>query len=304
MTSEDEIEVDQSFISHMNTLKQKIAQTDGIAEVNLTLRQKMAETGQLPRGFLSDSGQAVKFSVILKGNPYSQSALDVVKQLRQQKEALLSASGFAPEQMSLHYAGQTATQLDIRQMNRHDMIVVFSIITVLIALMLMLQSGSVVMGLTMIFTMLLSYAASLGFSWFVLDHLLGYGDISYRLPFYAFVFLISLGVDYNIILVSRIREDIGHHFWKEAISQGVHHTGGVITSAGVILAGTFTVLMTQPIEVLFTFGLTMGIGILIDTFIVRGMLLPAILTFLRPKQVKDAAVSESTDDKATGHQSL
>lgn len=100
------------------------------------------------------------------------------------------------------------------------------------------------------------------------------------------MFLIALGVDYNIILVFRIREEVHHYNWKEAISRGVGLTGGVISSAGIILAGTFAVLMTQPLQELFLFGFVMGMGILIDTFIVRGMLLPAILTFTKPKQAK------------------
>lgn len=134
--------------------------------------------------------------------------------------------------------------------------------------------------------MLLSYTASLGLGWLVFHHILGYDAISYRLPLYVFVFLISLGVDYNIILVSRIREEIHHNKWKDAIARGLALTGGVISSAGIILAGTFTVLMTQPLQELFLFGLTMGMGILIDTFLVRGVLLPSILTFTKPREAK------------------
>jgi RND superfamily putative drug exporter len=91
------------------------------------------------------------------------------------------------------------------------------------------------------------------------------------------VFLVALGVDYNIILVSRVKEESQKHEWKEAIRRGVALTGGVISSAGIILAATFSVLITQPLQELFLFGLTMAMGVLIDTFLVRGMLLPAIL---------------------------
>src|SRR5699024_12881687 len=102
---------------------------------------------------------------------------------------------------------------------------------------MMIQSYVISNGVIMIFTMLLSYASCLGLGWCIIDNILCYDAISYRLPLYTFVFLISLGVDYNIILVSRIREEMEHYKWKEAISHGIGLTGGVISSAGIILAG-------------------------------------------------------------------
>lgn len=282
------IEADEDFADNMNGLEESIKDQAGIEDVTPEIKSDMVKQGgKLPQDFLSDSGEAAKLQVTLKGNPYEQDSLDVVENLRDQTEDLLQENGFNPDQYSLHYGGQTAEQLDVRDMNQNDMVVAFSLITVLITIMLMFQSGSVIMGLIMILTMLLSYTASLGLGWLVFHYILGYDAISYRLPLYVFVFLISLGVDYNIILVSRIREEMHYHQWRDAIAQGLSLTGGVITSAGIILAGTFSVLMTQPLEELFLFGLTMGMGVLIDTFLVRGMLLPSLLTFTRPKQVKD-----------------
>jgi len=288
LTTDDTIKVDEDFVESINGLGESISNGNGIDEVTPKIEKDMiGDNGDLPQGFLADSDQAVKLQLTLKDNPYDQSSLDIIEQLRDQKEDLLKSNGLNPDDYSLHYAGQTAEQLDVRDMNQHDMIIAFSLIAVLITIMLMFQSGSIIMGLIMILTMLISYAASMGLGWLIFHHILGYDAVSYRLPLYVFVFLISLGVDYNIILVSRIREEIHHYKWKEAISRGLSLTGGVISSAGIILAGTFTVLMTQPLQELFLFGLTMGMGILIDTFLVRGILLPSILTFVRPKQVKD-----------------
>lgn len=129
----------------------------------------------------------------------------------------------------------------------------------------------------MVGTILLSYAATIGFGWLIFKYLLGYESISYRMPVYTFVFLVALGVDYNIMLISRINEKAKKMRWNEAVEQGVRLTGGVISSAGLILAATFAVLMSQPIQELFLFGFTMAFGILLDTFIIRGFFMPAIL---------------------------
>ncbi|WP_261807875.1 MMPL family transporter [Paenibacillus sp. N3.4] len=169
-------------------------------------------------------------------------------------------------------------------MNRRDTIVTFSLITLFITIMLAFQSRSIKLALTMMGTMLLSYAATMGLLWSVFHYGFGFDAYSYRLPLYTFVFLIALGVDYNIMLVSRIKEEARIYEWREAVRRGVALTGGVISSAGIVLAATFCVLMTQPLQELMLFGFAMASGILIDTFLVRGMLLPALLTYMAPRE--------------------
>lgn len=287
LKSNQKITVDDDFANKVNSLEDAIKKQGGIKEItpNISSVQKHSEDDTSP-SFLSKQKQAIKMQVTLKGNPYDTSSLQIIDNLREKKDGMLEKNGLDSQQFSLHYAGQTANQLDVKKMNQRDTVVTFTLIAVLIAIMLIFQSRSVITGLIMIGTMLLSYTASLGLGWMVFHNILGYDTISYRLPLYTFVFLISLGVDYNIFLVSRIQEEALSHDWIKAISRGVSLTGGVISSAGIILAGTFTVLTTQPIQELFMFGLTMGMGILIDTFLVRGMLLPSILTFVTPKRAK------------------
>lgn len=287
LVSKENLEIDKAFAENINNLRQTIEEQSGIEEVTPEIEDNMIDDEKdLPINFLADSNKAVKLQLTLDQNPYDQSSLDVIDHLRDKQNQYLENNGLDSDNYSLFYAGQTAEQLDVRDMNQRDMIVVFAIITVLITIMLMFQSGSIIMGFIMMLTMLLSYTATLGLGWFISHNLLGYDAINYRIPFYVFVFLISLGVDYNIILVSRIREEYDQFKWKESIARGISLTGGVISSAGIILAGTFTVLMTQPVQELFLFGLFMGMGVLIDTFLVRGGLLPSILTFIKPKQVK------------------
>lgn len=282
-----DIEVNDDWIKQVNELTDQLQQQEGVESVSPSLTAEMAQDpANLPRNFLADSQQVIKFQLILAENPYSVEALDTIQDLRDSSGKILKDSGFSPSDVELHYAGQTAKQLDVRTMNQRDMIVLFSLVTILLTVILGFQTKSVLMPILMMGTILLSYFASLGFSWWIFKYGLGYEAISYRLPVYTFVFMVALGIDYNIMLVSRIREEALQLPWKEAVAKGVSVTGGVISSAGLILAATFAVLMTQPLQELFLFGFTMALGILLDTFLIRGIFLPSILILTHGKDKK------------------
>ncbi|NEW09204.1 MMPL family transporter [Paenibacillus sp. SYP-B3998] len=281
LTSEREIALDASFIDKAGVLVRAIKERKGVSAITPEIAPELlAANNPTAASMLGQQKHTVKFQLTLQQNPYDQEALDFIRQLRTDSDQLLRDSGFDPAQYALHYAGQTAEQLDVRTMNRRDTIVLFSLITLFITAMLVWQARSFRLALTMMATMLLSYAATMGLVWGVCHYGFGYDAFSYRLPVYTFVFLIALGVDYNIILVSRIKEEARKYEWREAIQRGVALTGGVISSAGIVLAATFCVLMTQPLQELMLFGFAMAAGILIDTFLVRGMLLPALMTYL------------------------
>ncbi|NQX60691.1 MMPL family transporter [Paenibacillus qinlingensis] len=279
LESKKEIVRDDAFNSKMNALSEHIRGHEGIISLTpaLDAAQLTPENADLPK-------QTVKLQLILKMNPYDQEALEVISSLRKDSTAMLEQSGFEPGQFTLHYAGQTAEQLDVRTMNKRDTLVIFSLITLFITVMLIWQARSIRLALTMMATMLLSYAATMGIVWSVFHFGFGYDAFSYRLPVYTFIFLISLGVDYNIILVSRVQEEARRHPWRVAVQRGAALTGGVISSAGIVLAATFCVLMTQPLQELLLFGFAMAAGILIDTFLVRGMLLPALMSTMGPRE--------------------
>ncbi|MFD0960827.1 MMPL family transporter [Paenibacillus chungangensis] len=276
------IDLSEEWLPKLNALTKSLEATEGVSELTPNVEQASAGIleGQLPRDFMAVDGQAVRLQLTLADNPYEHSALQVIDGLRDNSKQLLEEAGLDADQYRLHYAGPTAQQLDVRSMNERDTMLVFSIVILLITIMLIFQSRSILIALTMMATMLLSYAAAFGLSWLIVSLGFGYESISYRLPMYTFVFLIALGVDYNIMLVSRIMEEAKRRSWKEAVFHGLSATGGVISSAGVILAATFCVLMTQPLQELFLFGFMMGIGIIMDTFIIRGMLLPSLLLLL------------------------
>lgn len=289
LESKKEIVQDEAFIGKMSTLTGLIRGHEGIGSLTPSNSQ-VPLTSENP----DLSKRTVKLQLILKMNPYDQAALEVISGLREDSDAMLRQSGFEPSQFTLHYAGQTAEQLDVRTMNKRDTLVIFSLITLLITVMLIWQARSMRLALTMMATMLLSYAATMGIVWSVFHFGFGHDAFSYRLPVYTFIFLISLGVDYNIIVVSRVQEEARRHPWRVAVQRGAALTGGVISSAGIVLAATFCVLMTQPLQELLLFGFAMAAGILIDTFLVRGMLLPALMTTMEPRTAnpKHTAVLE------------
>ena len=226
----------------------------------------------------TEDGKSAKFSIIFKGNPYDKVALDAVKEVRANSEKILRDAELT--ETKLFVAGESAKNADIRDVNKRDTIIIMSIMTVLISIMLGLQTRSIIAPVYMMGTILLSYAATLGLSLFLFDVFLGLEAMSYRIPLYTFVFLIALGVDYSIMLIARIREEMKSMPFEDAVRRGVDRTGGVISSAGLVLAATFLVLATMPIYELKLFGFIMALGIIIDTFVVRPLLIPAILILL------------------------
>lgn len=225
---------------------------------------------------ISEDGQSAKYSLSFDVSPYSVEALDAFDQMRDNAESILRESGVSGQ---LHFAGETAKQADERAINDRDIIVIVLLETALIMLLLFVLTRSFKMPIYMMATILVSFLSALGLGTFLTDVLFDMEAISTRVPIYAFVFLIALGIDYNIMLVSRYQEERKHHPVRKAVEIAVSRTGGVISSAGLILAATFAVLMTQPIAVLFVFGFIVAIGILLDTFLVRGILLPALIIF-------------------------
>lgn len=219
-------------------------------------------------------------SVVLNINPYSQEAMNAIPHIRDAAAEALAESGAANAQDMVWIGGQTAEQYDTKVLTDHDNRVIMPVVIVLIAVLLLLYLRSVTATVYLIGTVLLSYVAALGLGWLILHHFMGFDAIQGAIPLYAFVFLIALGEDYNIFMISGIWQKSKTMPLQQAIREGVSETGSVITSAGLILAATFAVLATLPIQVLVQFGLITAIGVLMDTFIVRPFLVPAITAIL------------------------
>lgn len=291
----NELPSDPEAMQSLLKLGEALYNLDGIAHVSLldtpphALPSQMGEststahanTGMaMMNSSLSQDKNAMRFTILLAENPYDQSSLDNIQVLRDRADELLQASGFSPEEYALYYAGESAHQADVRSLNERDTKLVVILITLFITLMLVFQTRSLVAPIYMIATILFSFASAMGLGWFIIHSIQGIGAISYRIPLYAFVFLVALGVDYNIMLISRIHEEATKHPIKEAVQKGLALTGGVISSAGIILAATFAVLITQPLQELHLFGMIVSLGILMDVFLIRGLLVPSIITLV------------------------
>lgn len=222
----------------------------------------------------------VKYDVTLSINPYSTEAMEEIPVIREKVEETLKEAGVESASSKVWIGGQTATQYDTMVTGDNDAKLIIPVIIGAIALLLIVYLRSIVAMLYLIGTVVLSFAAALGLGWLILHYGFGADAIQGSIPLYAFVFLVALGEDYNIFMVSSIWKKRKVMPLKQAIREGVQETSGVITSAGLILAATFAVLASLPIQVLVEFGLITALGILMDTFIVRPFLVPAITTLL------------------------
>ena len=172
--------------------------------------------------------------------------------------------------------GETAVNYDTAQAVRHDRNLIIPVVLVVILAVLMALLRSVLGPVLLVATVILSYLATLGVSALVFSHLFGFAHADQSLPLFAFVFLVALGVDYNIFLVTRIREEAAIHGTRQGVTRGLAVTGGVITSAGVVLAATFAVLGVLPLVFLAELGFSVAFGVLLDTIVVRSVLVPGL----------------------------
>jgi RND superfamily putative drug exporter len=179
--------------------------------------------------------------------------------------------------------GVTATALDTNTTAQRDLVIIIPVVLVVILFILMLLLRSVVAPVLLVLSVVLSYAAAMGVSAFVFNNILGFPGADATVPLFGFVFLVALGVDYNIFLMSRVREESLKHGTRPGILRGLGVTGGVITSAGVVLAATFAALGVIPIMFLVQLAFIVAFGVLLDTVLVRSLLVPALAYDIGPK---------------------
>ena len=172
--------------------------------------------------------------------------------------------------------GVTATDIDSNDTSIRDRTVIIPVVLLVILLILMLLLRAVLAPVLLILSVILSFGAALGVSALVFNQVLGFPGADPAVPLYGFVFLVALGVDYNIFLMSRVREETLSHGTRPGILRGLVATGGVITSAGLVLAATFAALGVIPILFLAQIAFIVAFGVLLDTFVVRSLLVPAL----------------------------
>jgi hypothetical protein len=239
------------------------------------LRQYPQITNRL--GYLlSADRHTTRLVISLAHNPYDNSSLDTFRALNGVVTDTLDGGPLTGARV--YVAGPSAFYADIRTTQNHDFRSIVAILLAGIFLVLALLLRSLLAPLYLLATVLLSFAATLGITVAVFQGLLGNAGLSFYLPPLLFVVLVALGADYNIFIVGRIREEIAHgRSVHDATQVGLAATGSVITSAGLVMAGTFAGLMLSPLANLRQIGFAVSIGVLIDTFVVRTMLVPSLI---------------------------
>lgn len=172
--------------------------------------------------------------------------------------------------------GETAINLDTNTAADHDLKLIIPIVLVVILIILILLLRSILAPFILILTVILSFSATMGVSALVFNHILNFPGADPSVPLFGFIFLVALGIDYNIFLISRIREESLKFGTRKGIVRGLRVTGSVITSAGIVLAATFGALSIIPILFLAQIAFIVAFGVILDTVIVRSLLVPSI----------------------------
>ncbi|MDO3636529.1 MMPL family transporter [Mycolicibacterium arseniciresistens] len=245
--------------SQAAAIQRAIDDTDGVVSAN--------PAGQSPSGL-------TQWSVVLDAEPASDRAFDIVDRLR--------TSVHEADPAAL-VGGSDAQARDIGAAAARDRLVVIPAILAVVLLVLYALLRSALAPLVLVAVTVLSALAAIGLGGWASVHLFGFPALDNSTPLFAFLFLVALGVDYTIFLVTRAREETPEHGTRQGIVRAVSATGAVITSAGIVLAAVFCVLGVLPLIVLTQVGIIVGLGILLDTFLVRTVIIPALFTLIGPR---------------------
>ncbi|MFI7502309.1 MMPL family transporter [Streptomyces sp. NPDC049687] len=244
---------------------QAVAATDGVVPTSLGL----------PPGTKPLHDGKVLFEATMTAPADSEAAKQTVERVRDAVHAVPDADA--------KVGGGTAALLDMDKATTHDNILIIPLVLAVVLLILGALLRAVVAPLLLVGTVILSFAAALGISALAFRHLFDYAGESTDFPLFVFVFLVALGIDYNIFLTTRIREEAAHQGTRKGVVTGLAATGSVITSAGLVLAGTFAALGTLPMVAFAEIGFAVALGVLLDTFIVRSVLVTALFLDVGPK---------------------
>ena len=225
--------------------------------------------GCAPQNLLVDpvDGRIV-ITALLADSPDSPAAEQTVERLRAVLHEVPGADALI--------GGNSAAVVDVHEAAIHDRNLIIPIVLIVIFIVLAILLRALLAPLLLIASVVLSFAAALGVSGFAFSELFGFAGADQGFPLFAFVFLVALGIDYNIFLMTRVREETAVHGTREGIRRGLAVTGGVITSAGAVLAATFAMLAVVPVVGFAEIGFAVSFGVLLDTIIVRSILVPAL----------------------------
>ncbi len=215
-----------------------------------------------------EKGSVAYFQATLRVRPDSTAARAIVERVRAKLHAIPRAGALV--------GGESAINLDVQQAAAHDRNLVIPVVLAVVFVVLAILLRALLAPVLLIGTVVLSFFVALGVSALAYRHLFGFAGADTGLPLYVFVFLVALGIDYNIFLMSRVREEALRQGTRAGAVSALAATGGVITSAGLVLAGTFAVLATLPLTTFVEIGFAVAFGVLLDTIVVRSVLVTAL----------------------------
>ncbi|ATG52132.1 hypothetical protein CFK38_11815 [Brachybacterium vulturis] len=266
--------------SSLQEVTDQLLLQDGIESVAVTTEDSPAGTApvteegiqaQGPRGSPAPEPTVVGGDVLVQATlsdaADSAAAAATVREVR---------ADLAAEDLEALVGGVTATSIDTNDASAHDRALIIPVVLVVITLILMLLLRSILAPVLLIATTVLSFGTAMGISALAFEHLFAFPGADPAVPLFGFVFLVALGIDYNIFLMTRVREESLAHGTREGVVRGLSVTGGVITSAGMVLAATFAALGVIPILFLAQIAFIVAFGVLLDTFVVRTLLVPAL----------------------------
>ncbi|MBN1160773.1 MAG: MMPL family transporter [Dehalococcoidales bacterium] len=228
--------------------------------------------------YFSADGTVARMYLILDIDPYSNEASLALPRIREAVTSTVATSSLG--EIEHYVGGETALYADMVSTSNDDLTIVIVVTSIGILAVIVILLRSLLASLYMVITVLLNYGATLGIITWIFIDILKFESLINMLPVFVFVMLAAVGADYNIFLVSRIREESENKSIKEAVHHAVANTGNVITSCGIILAGTFATLASSTFPMVLQIGVAIAIGVLIDTFLVRALLVPSLATLL------------------------
>jgi RND superfamily putative drug exporter len=264
--------VSAHFPSGLTDPTRVIASTDAASDIQRAISGTPGVISATEAGRSADG--LTQWSVILDAEPASDEAFEIIDALRDSVHDVDS---------SALVGGSDATARDAAAAATHDRSVVIPAILVVVLAVLYALLRSALAPLVLVAVTVLSALAALGLGGWASVHVFGFPALDNTAPLFAFLFLVALGVDYTIFLVTRAREETPEHGTRDGIVRAVSATGAVITSAGIVLAAVFCVLGVLPLIVLTQVGIIVGLGILLDTFVVRTVIIPALFTLIGPR---------------------
>ncbi|MFI1963715.1 MMPL family transporter [Streptomyces pathocidini] len=244
-----------------------IAKASAERQVVAAVERTEGVSGVRPTEYTPDR-ELAHIPVVLADDPDSAAAEATIERLRENVHEVGGADAVV--------GGPTATAMDTRAGAERDSLLVIPVVLLVVLFVLIALLRSLVAPLVLLATVVLSYFGALGASHLLFEHVFGWGGMDPSLPLLGFVFLVALGIDYNIFLMTRVREEVALQGHARGVLAGLTSTGGVITSAGVVLAATFAIFVTLPLVTMAELGILVGIGVLLDTFLVRTVLVPAL----------------------------